>query len=66
MKAKVWKDRDTGRWGYVVNGPSPSGGYEASWRAALSAALSDMRRRRVRQSLLHDIELLSMQARRRP
>ena len=45
MKARVWKDRDTGQWCYEVHGHGLRfAGDRATWGGALSEALADMRR----------------------
>lgn len=44
MKARIWKDRENGRWCYEVTGPGlRSTGDKATWAGALAEALDDMR-----------------------
>jgi hypothetical protein len=58
MKAKIWKDRETGRWCFDVRGYGlRSAGDRSAWRLALEEALGDMRwieaHRRSRRFLGH-------------
>lgn len=44
MKARIWKDRETGRWCFDVQGHGlRSTGDRVGWPCALAAALDDMR-----------------------
>jgi hypothetical protein len=44
MKARVWKDRDTGRWRFDVHGHGLRvTGDRETWDSALGVALDDMR-----------------------
>lgn len=44
MKARIWKDRETGRWRLDVQGHGlRSTGDSATWHGALTAALDDLR-----------------------
>jgi hypothetical protein len=44
MKARIWKDRETGRWCFDVQGYGlRSTGDRSAWRLALEEALGDMR-----------------------
>jgi hypothetical protein len=44
VKARIWKDRETGRWCFDVQGHGlRSTGDRGDWSAALAGALDDMR-----------------------
>lgn len=44
MKARIWKDRETGRWCFDVRGYGLlSTGDRGDWPGALAEALDDMR-----------------------
>lgn len=44
MKARIWKDRETGRWLYDVQGfGMRSTGDRADWQGALTEAFGEMR-----------------------
>jgi hypothetical protein len=44
MKARIWKDRETGRWCWDLRGRGlRSTGDRADWAGALAEALDDMR-----------------------
>jgi len=44
VKARIWKDRETARWCFDVQGDGMrSTGERGDWAGALAAALGDMR-----------------------
>lgn len=44
MKARIWKDRESGRWCWDLEGHGlRSTGDRADWQAALDEALDDLR-----------------------
>lgn len=44
VKARIWKDRETGRWCYDVRGPmARCTGDRATWPGALAEAVAEMR-----------------------
>lgn len=44
MKARIWKDRETGRWCWDLRGDGVrSTGDRATWQGAVDEAFNDMR-----------------------